>query len=371
MKQTHSKSLTRVLKLLSNLSLYIVIGVMLLAILLPVSVSAAQITSRKFTLSNSAGGGTSVAYTFDSAALPTTGTPVKSVAAQACTTASGACTTPTGFTSASSTLVAQPTGLGATTSWTVDTASTGSLRITHATNVTNPSGAVNIQWGSVTNPTAQNTTFYLRVTTYSDSAWTTAVDSGTVAVSTAQQITVTADVSESLTFCTGTSGITTSSCAAATGSSVSLGALSASAVSSGTSQIGVGTNASSGYVVTINGTTLTCSACSGSPTISALATQTTSQTGVEQFGVNLRDNATPNVGTDPQGSGSGTPTANYNTVDQFRFVTADSIASYTAGDLFRLYTVSYIANITTATEAGTYTSTMTYIATLLRRHFRV
>lgn len=329
----------------------------------PLNVFAAQITSRKMTLSNSAGGGTGVSYTFDSAALPTTGTAVKSVAAQACTTASGACTTPTGFTSGSSTLVAQPTGLGATTSWTVDTAATGSLRITHATNATNPSGVVNIQWGNVTNPTAQNTTFYLRVTTYSDSAWTTSIDSGTVAVSTAQQITVTASVDESITLCTGTSGITTTSCTGATGSSVALGTLSASTTGSGISQIGVGTNALSGYVVTINGTTLTCSACAGSPTITALATQTASSTGTEQFGANLRDNVTPNVGLEPDGAGTASPTANYNTVDQFRFVTGDSIISKASSDNFRRFHMAYIANITTATEAGTYQSVFTYIAT--------
>jgi hypothetical protein len=299
-----------------------------------------------------------VNYVFDSSALPTTGTPVRSVKAEACTTASGSCTTPSGFTGAGANLTAQPTGLGATSSWT-DDSNAGNLRITHASNSTNPSGAVNIQWDTVTNPTADNTTFYLRVTTYSDAAYSSALDTGTIAVSTAEQITVSATVDETLTFCTGTSGITNSSCSGATGSTVNLGALTPSTTGSGVSQIGVSTNATSGYSITVSGTTLT----SGGNTITALATQTASTQNGEQFGFNLRDNATPNVGTDPDGAGTATPTANYNTVDQYRFVTGDSIASKGSADNFRRFHVAYIANVGGATEAGTYQTNLNFVAT--------
>jgi hypothetical protein len=338
--------------------LYFALAVLLvLAGFMPQLVNAAQITGRSFTLSNSDGAATSVTYTFGSAALPTA-TAVRSVAAQACTTASGACSTPTGFTGASASLASQPTGLGSTSSWT-NGSNAGNLRITHASNVTAPSGAVAIVWNGVTNPTADNTTFYLRVTTYSDAAYTTAIDNGVVAVSTAEAIQVTASVDETLTFCVGTSGVTNSSCSGATGNSVALGSLTTSTTGSGTSQLGVATNASSGYSITINGTTLT----SGGNTITALSTQTASTQGGEQFGVNLRDNATPNVGTDADGSGTATPTANYNTVDQFRFVTGDSIASKNSSDAFRRFHVAYIANIASTTEPGSYAATMTYIAT--------
>ena len=326
-------------------------------LVLPLLVSAAQITSRSFTLSNSNGGASGVQYDFASDALPTTGTIVQSVQAEACTTASGACTTPTGFTAASGTLDAQPAGLGDAAGWT-DNSTAGALRIEKPTNAATPSGAVTIDWGTITNPTADNTTFFLRVTTYSDS-YTTAVDSGVVAVSTAEQITVTASVDETLTFCVGTSGITTTSCGGATGAAVALGTLSSSGTGTGISQFGVTTNTASGYSVTINGTTLT----SGGNTISALATQTASTQGTEQFGINLRDNTTPNVGTDPDGAGDATPTANYNTVDQFRFVSGDSIASDAESDAFRRFHVAYIANIAGDTEPGTYQTTLTYICT--------
>jgi|SRR5688572_17053780 len=332
------------------------VAVMVAAVIPAWPVSAAQITGRKFTLSNSNGGAASN-YTFDSAALPS-GTAVRSVKAEACTAASGTCNTPSGFSAAAASIAGQPTGLGATSAWS-DDSNAANLRITHASNVTAPSGVVNIQWTGATNPTADNTTFYLRVTTYSDAAYTTAVDTGTVAVSTAEQITVNATVDETLTFCTGTSGITNASCSGATGSAVNLGTLTPSTTGASTSQIGVSTNASSGYAITVSGTTLT----SGSNEVDALAAQTASAQGGEQFGLNLRDNATPNIGTDVSGSGTAAATANYNTADQYRFVSGDIIASKNSADAHRLFTVSYIANVAGNTPAGAYTTNLNFVAT--------
>lgn len=342
---------------LGRRSLYGLLMTVLVLALLPASVSAAQITGRKFTLSNSNGGASSVSYTFASDALPSA-TAVRSVKAEACTTASGACSTPSGFTGASADISGQPTGLGATSSWT-DDSNAGNLRITHASNVTAPSGGISIVWTGVTNPTADNSTFYLRVTTYSDAAYSSAIDTGTVAVSTAEQITVNATVDETLTFCTGTSGITNSSCAGATGNTVSLGTITPSTTGSSTSQIGVSTNSSSGYAITVSGNTLT----SGGNNIDALAAQTASTQGGEQFGINLRDNATPNVGTDVSGSGTATATANYNTADQYRFVSGDTVASKNSSDAHRLFTVSYIANVAGNTPAGSYTTNLIFVAT--------
>nr|MBP7806991.1 hypothetical protein [Candidatus Saccharibacteria bacterium] len=212
--------------------------------------------------------------------------------------------------------------------------------------------------GAITNPTAQNTTFFARITTYSDAAWTTAVDSGVVAASTAQQITLSGTMDESLVFCTGTS-ITGTNCGTIAGSAVNFGTFSSVTPNTGTSVMAASTNGTSGYAITVNGTTLT----SGGNSITALTTQTASSAGTEQFGLNLRDNATPNVGSNPSGSGGGSYSANYGTVDQFRFVTADTVASSAGATDANAFTVSYLANVGGATEAGTYTATMTYIAT--------
>lgn len=357
-----TKSLSRFNKVLSIL-------LMLVATFSPLlwgsTAQAAQITGRKVTLSNSAGTASGVQYDLVTAAVPTTGTAIKSVSLTACTTASGACSTPSGFVNSSSTLVSQPSGVGAGSGWTVNTATAGSLRIVNAANATTPSGAVAISWGNVTNPTATNTTYYLRMTTYSDSAWTTPLDTGTIAVSTATQIAVSATVDESLTFCTGTSGITSSSCAGATGSSVSLGTITPSTSGTGTSQIGVTTNAATGYTVTYNGSTLT----SGGNTITANgATATTSSVGSEQFGLNLVANTSPTTfGSNPAGAGSAAPTTQYNIANSFAFAagSATSIVAPTAADNFRLFTVSYLANVAGTTEPGTYTTTLTYVCTAL------
>lgn len=334
-----------------------ILGLFFATIFPALSARAAQITSRKLTLSSSAPSATSTTYTFNFT-VPTTGTPVKSLDILLCTTASGTCTTFSGTTTGGS-LSSQPTGLGAASGWTGTFSTNGRLQIADSSNATNPSGAVSLVFGGITNPTTANTSFYARITSYSDASWTTTIDAGTVAGSTANQITVSATVPESLTFCTGTSGITSSSCAGATGTSVALGTLTTTSTGTGTSQIGVTTNAGSGYTITVNGTTLT----SGSNTIAALSSPTGSSQGSAQFGMNLRANTSPTIGSDPAGAGSAAPTSNYNTINSFTFNNADQIVSSGSADNFRLFTVSYVANITPVTPPGTYSTTLTYICT--------
>lgn len=116
-------------------------------------------------------------------------------------------------------------------------------------------------------------------------------------------------------------------------------------------QIVAGTNAASGYVITINGNTLT----SGSNTITAIGTtNTASSTGSEQFGVRMTATG-----------GTGAVTAPY-AASGFALDTAafpDQIASASAGTADTTYSVRYLANISSATEAGTYNASLTYIMT--------
>lgn len=319
--------------------------------------NAAQITGRSIAVSNSAGGATGVTYTLSTAALPTT-TAVKSMQILFCTTATGSSCTPSGFSASSSVIGAQPTGMGATTGWTANTATAGSLRLVNASNATVSSGAVTASWTGVANPTAANTTFFGIITTYSDAAWTTPIDSGTVALSTSAQIQVALSVSEALTFCTGTS-ITGQNCGTIAGTTVNLGAGSTSATASGTSVMAASTNAGTGYTITVNGTTLT----SGSNTIAALASQTASSIGTPQFGLNLVSNATPSVGAAVSGTGTATASSNYATANSYRFVTTDQVASVAVPTNANTFTVSYIANVGGTTPPGSYVSNLTYIAT--------
>lgn len=322
------------------------------------TVNAAQVSNRKIEMSSSAGAATGVSYTFTSDAVPTSATIVKSVGVEFCTDLSGSCTTPTGMVTTSSTLAAQPSGLG-DAGWTVDNSSAGELRITNSGNASTPSGSVSVQWNGVTNPTAVNTTFYAIVTTYSDAAWTTAVDAGSVALSTSQSINVALTVDETLTFCAGTS-ITGENCATIAGDTVDLGTGSTTSAKTGTSVMAASTNGSFGYSIKVNGNTLT----SGANTITALASATASSAGTSQFGMNLVANTSPaTFGANVSGSGSGAADNNYDDTGLYRFVDNDVVASTTSATDANAYTVAYIANIAGSTPAGIYSTVLTYTAT--------
>ena len=112
-----------------------------------------------------------------------------------------------------------------------------------------------------------------------------------------------------------------------------------------------GTNAPTGYAISVQGATLT----SGSNTIDALASNTASSPGSEQFG--LRMTAT---------GGSGTVTAPYAAAGYAYTGTAAvpaQVASYTGPSATTTYSVRYLANIAALTEAGSYTTAHTYVAT--------
>lgn len=335
---------------------------------------AAQITPRSLLLGSSTpSASTTYAFTFT---VPTT-TAVKSASFTACTTASvTACVTPTGFTITGSTLTAQPGGLGATTGWTANTSTPGSLRIVNSSNATASSGVQTVSFSSVTNPSTTNSTFYLRIATYSDATWTTILDTGSVAVSTSTAIVLTGTMPESLIFCTGATVSTTSGipdCSTATAGAVTFNQLfSPTDTATATSQMAASTNAGSGYVITVNGTTLT----SGSNTIGAMATSTTGVRGTGQFGLNLKLNTTltstvpvgAEVALAPNGSSlRGQASAGYNTVDNFKFLTGDTVArsdNTVAGPTnAQIFTVSYIVNVAGNQASGTYTSTLTYVCT--------
>lgn len=115
--------------------------------------------------------------------------------------------------------------------------------------------------------------------------------------------------------------------------------------------ISVATNASSGYTITLNGTTLT----SGSNTISAIgATATTSSAGTEQFGLRIIVNSGTGLATSPYAS------ANW-ALDTAAF--PDQVASGSGDGVTTVFGVRYIGNISASTENGSYGSTLTYVAT--------
>jgi hypothetical protein len=368
----------------------LVVGAFLLVLptitaLFPGHASAATLTPRKLTLQTGGGGGrasesSAVVNHLFSFTVPTTGN-VGSIKFLYCTTpnALNSCTTPAGLSTTSATLGAETGATGFTMVNTTNgspylTRSAASIAATTAVTyrldgVTNPD---NTTCFGGTTPQSNNCTFYVRISTYASTDTTGAqTDSGTVAASTVTQIVLTGYMPESLVFCTGGSISTTASvpdCSTATSGAVSFPDFSPTATSVTTSQMAASTNAGSGYVVTMNGATMT----SGSNTITAMNASVASVVGTSQFGMNLVDNATPNVGINvaPAVNGTnykGTPSTGYGTADNFKFTTGDQIAASDSGGAggtdAQIFTNAYIVNVPGSQPAGTYTTTLTYICT--------
>lgn len=280
------------------------------------------------------------------------GSSVGSVLFEYCTTPLFAdpCTAPTGLNVAGATLQSQ-TGEGG---FGIFSATASTLIISRlATPVVVPQSAY--AFANVVNPSATQA-FFVRISTYaSTDATGAATDAGTVANSTAQDITITTEVPPILNFCV---GITIpGDCSTASGNFIQLGNLDSGQTATANSQFWAGTNAQNGYNVTMAGTTMT----SGTNVIPALTTPTFSAPGTSQFGVNLRANSAPSTGQDPAGPGPASPTGNYNIANRFMFQSGDTIAATGIPADWQRFTVSYIVNITPVQPAGIYSTTLTYI----------
>ena len=340
------------------------------------SASAAQITNRSLTLQAGASDGGSKAggivnHLF-SFTIPTTGN-VGSIQFLYCTTASGTCTTPAGLVTTSASMGTQ-TGA---TSFTLNNTTNGAPYITRSAASISSGTAVTYQFLSVTNPTTANQTFYVRISTFvSTNVTGGSTDTGTVAASTATQIVLTGTMPESLIFCTGGTVSTTGGvpdCSTATSGAVTFNQLfSPTDTATATSQMAASTNAGSGYAITVNGPTLT----SGSHTIAAMSSAGVGVRGTSQFGVNLKANtittSNPAVGTEVAPAANGTnfkgqAATGYNTVDNFKFTSGDTVANSANGGAgptdAQIFTSSYIVNVSGSQTAGTYTTTLTYICT--------
>lgn len=354
----------------SLFSILFVLGAVLVASIYAPSTYANQITVRSVTLIGVGTNGGSMPgvaannkFTFT---VPSVGNQsMGSVKFEYCTTASLiACATPTGLNAAGATFGGE--GGSGVTGFSLGSATTNSVILTRSAATVNANTQVIVQINNVVNPTATNTTFYVRISTYTSiNASTGQVDTGTVAASTANQIDFTGVMPETLVFCTGIT--VTANCQTVTTGVISFSQLfSPSMTNSATSEMAASTNAGQGYVITVSGATLT----SGSNTIPAIgATAAASTIGTGQFGLNLMDNATPDIGAvvSPAVAGDyhGSPSANYNTADSFAFDATQprTVAASSVPSAAQKYTVSYIVNVAGNQPPGTYTTTLTYICT--------
>lgn len=136
-----------------------------------------------------------------------------------------------------------------------------------------------------------------------------------------------------------------------------LGNIDASITGSAVATFTIRNYLSSGYVVLMNGSP---PAATGSAyALAALASPTSSQPGLEQFGVNLVDNTIPNIGSNPSQVPDstfsfGTAAAGYDTADLFKYVDGDVIAFSNKSSGQTTFSMSVIANVSRSTPAGQY-----------------
>ncbi|OGL30585.1 hypothetical protein A3F37_01810 [Candidatus Saccharibacteria bacterium RIFCSPHIGHO2_12_FULL_41_12] len=264
-----------------------------------------------------------------------------------------ACSAPPGLSLSGVALGAQ----SGETGFSVDGSSTANKVVLTRPSILATPTAVSYTLTNAVNPSENNKTVYVRISTFSTVDGTgPRTDSGAVVFSTASGISVDGFVPPYLTLCVGVTVDLT--CQSASGTQLDFGEFSTKQTRSLTSQFAAATNDPGGYSMFVAGPTMT----SGSNIIPALATSSSSQIGKSQFGMNLRANSNPSVGSDSAGVGTAVPTAGFAVPNQFSF-NNQIVALSPLSTEFNRFTASYIVNISPSQSPGIYNTTLTYIAT--------
>ena len=221
----------------------LIAGISLVPLLVPRSASAAgQLSTRSLTMTT-AQPNTSTTYKFTFTVVATS--TVQSLKIQFCQTAVGTCTGTAGTTlpTATSAAWAAQNGWQGAVNFAAGAgsndciASSTIICATRSSATSQTATARDISFSGITNINANNITFYARITTYSDAAYTLGniQDTGTVAGAVTQTLKITAAVAELLQFCVGSTAVhdattavgTASSCS---GTTVDLGTLDPSSI---------------------------------------------------------------------------------------------------------------------------------------------
>jgi hypothetical protein len=312
------------------------------------------------------------------------------------------CTAPTGFNTNFATLgIANRTGV---TDWAVDTTNSTASKVVLTRTAASVSSATAVEFDlgttaaadGITNPTT-NGSFYARIVTYAATATAQAytstvpgtyVDDGGIAMSIANELTITARVQEVLQFCVGsTDANSASDCTDISGTAINLGVVESSTVASSADTAGkamIRTNANSGAVIYYKAEQNTTSgklkvagaACSGVTLTdqcfnSTGTTQNTITAGTEEFGMTLTNvdtsngGATTNLACDAEYNGDGTCNGagtytDYAWDDSGSF---DTIATSSSVLDDEMITMKFAATASPTTPTGLYTVTANFVAT--------
>lgn len=401
------------------------------------SAASAQLTARKLTLSSSANGnittdiagnavtagqggnGQKTKHTFNFTLTSTQN--IGSILIEYCDDpipVDNSCTNPTGLNAANVASIVTQTGFTAGgNNFALDTSTvlTGSpyacsgsspgrtncIALKRTTAASDNSGeTITLAFGGgasdyITNPTTDNLSFFARIQTYTDTAYTTKGDYGSVAGSTAQQIDITAKVKEVLNFSVGNSSslvapgstctpLTTSGTTGSIALGDTNGVLSFNQAYDAHSYFRLSSNTNGGVIVQYSGDTLKNGSNQINPINLGATTPPTadqSKVNTSQFGLAIDSSDTQagngysftslaaingGGGTTDYSQGNGTIT-NLGTAkfayDPTSKTTPVTIASASGAVACDTGSVRYLGNISTAVPAGIYTTTITYIAT--------
>lgn len=141
-----------------------------------------------------------------------------------------------------------------------------------------------------------------------------------------------------------------------TGGDHDMGVLDSSHTGTAVSTIKIRNYLSNGYTLNIAGT----APSQGVHSLTTLTTPTTAHQGAEQFGINLADNTSPDIGANavqvPDSSFSfGSVMSGYNQADLFQYHDGAAVASSAKSTGETDYTLSMIINVSNATPGGQYT----------------
>lgn len=140
--------------------------------------------------------------------------------------------------------------------------------------------------------------------------------------------------------------------------SINFGIFSPSTTKTATSTFSVLNYTSSGYVVFVAGSP----PVNDSYTLTGMSSTAPSSVGTEQFGLNLKANTSPAtfgaeaVQVPSSDFAYGEAASNYNTANQYRYVSGETIARSTQASGQTDYTIAYIVNVANATPGGAYTT---------------
>jgi hypothetical protein len=153
--------------------------------LAPLSASAAGLSPRSIQVGSS---GQGVTTSYSPSFTTATTSNIGSIKFEFCTNPTGACTTPGGVTTTSAAVTAQSGAIG----FTIVNTTNGAPYLTRTAANVNTGTPLGYTLTPITNPAATNTSYFVRITTYSGTDGATGpVDTGTVAMSTAQPVQLT------------------------------------------------------------------------------------------------------------------------------------------------------------------------------------